>query len=197
MKNCLILPFMFFSFSLLGQKAFVEVGLGTGNVLEAKHRAGKGILFLHGHLKVSDHIQTGIELSAGGNLLPVDGTSTILDTTEVLSPYSARFNMAVLTAKYSLQKPYGQPFLSIGAGINTYKMYVHAMDTKQVSHHNFVGVAEIGIVFKSGVSTSLRYHSKGKTPSFNGSDDNGLTKILEQESVSMIYLTIGYQWAFD
>ena len=100
---------------------------------------GKGLLFLHGHWKASDHIEVGIELSTGGDLLPVGGTETILDTAVLLSPNSVRSDMAILTGRYSIEKSFGYPFIGIGAGINTYKMSVNALDQRQVSHHNLVG----------------------------------------------------------
>ncbi len=197
MKHGLILLFSILYHVTFAQKAFVELGAGFGNVLEADHNAAKGLLFVNGHLSLSKSFQGGIELATGGDLLPVSGTNDVQNNQVIVWPYSVRFNTAMLKARYRREKSFGILFLGIGAGINTYKRYVHASNTDQVTRHNLSGVAEIGIALEHDVTASIRYHSKGKTPSFEGSDESGSTISLAEEKVSAIYFTLAYRLSFD
>lgn len=193
MKTIAVLLLCFVSFKLSAQKANINFGVGIGGILEEEHAAGRGQLFLGAQLFVGERTSVGVELSTGGNLLPVDGTSSFDGDTEVLSPYSSRSLMAMSKGKYEIEKSFGFPFVAVGAGLSTSKVYVHATDTKEASKHNFVGLLEVGVAFHNGLTTSFKYISKSKSPTFSGVDQNGGNILLKEVAFSTLQLTLGYR----
>lgn len=193
MKACLIVILSIASHALLAQGVNLNFGIGIGGILEEEHSAGRGQLFLGAQMAVKERTSLGIELSTGGNLLPVDGTSGFDGNTKILSPYSSRSLMALAKGKYEVEKSFGFPFIAFGAGIGTNKFYVHSVDTKEVSKHNFVGLIEAGVAFENGLTTSLKYTAKSRSPNFSGVDMNGGNILLEEAAFSTIHLTLGYR----
>lgn len=194
MRELLTTVALFFCLIGFSQKFTLDTGVGIGGVLEEQTSAGRAVLFVAGMYHPSDSYAVGIDLGTGGNWLPVDGIEMISPTEERISPYGARFNHVLLKGVYYRSWGIGSPYVAIGAGINSYRFYVHTVDTDLVSRNNFIGMLEVGIQFENRLTTSFRYYSPGKTPDFSGIDQNGVTKVLEETSFSMLLLTLGYSF---
>ncbi|MEQ9402394.1 MAG: hypothetical protein RIM99_02310 [Cyclobacteriaceae bacterium] len=194
MNYLYLLILVFISGPLTGQKTSAEFGLGIGNVLEAEHKGGKGLLSLGGYLELNENTSIGLEAGTGGNLFPVDNATITVQNTEILSPYSTKLHVVSSKIRRTFEASFGDLYVSIGVGAANYAFNVHARERKTVSSWNMIGTAETGVLLKNNLIVSLKYLSPGKTPRFEGLNTNDVLVTLEEKSVSFIYFNLGFRF---
>lgn len=202
MKSLFILLLICTCTSTYSQRisTFFSAGLGTSledNIegCSKQNRSryiGSGILYF----RVNDRFSIGAEAITSGRLdiFGKSGCDIINpDNSLQLSPSNLKSGTVLLHGKFNLfQYKEMEPYISIGTGVNTYYYSEPVKGAAKLKKVSPVISPEIGInMYKFQFACKLIIG--GKTPSFNGIDENDRVVTLQSTKPNQLYLTIGYQ----
>jgi len=190
------------------KKIAVQIGTGLGSTMAKNENAGKKgrvMINLNGYYNLTQQLSLGLELASAGSFINSVGgyangdkfdpaTNTLIKDVSNMKSYAV---LAKVKYYFIAGKNNFSPFAEFGLGKGTYyeKVFnVSGISEKKIKKSSLVYQPEIGIAFRH-VQLSVRYLGGGRTPVFEGVDEQGTNLKYERIRLSPLYVNLS--WRFD